>query len=425
MSTYGSDVLYREATGLEKAWSDVDADRLIETNAEAIIDIWDPYACPAQLLPFLAWAMGITFWNNKWSETTKRDWIARQFEFKSLRGTQAGIEMALDFAGRDVSQFGFTLVKAITQPQKVFSGPSLTKTQREAWLQKLPQVRVYYYRNRPIADHYKSFMGGWTGHNRRFFIEGMFPQPSQGLKHLERRATYNIGGVDTDITVTNFGNYYQLHIPSFEKQKVFSGRPFGERYFQPSDAVERLFTVAPRPSLPWRGPIGASLQAVDASPEVIKVPGEIGYAVYSNSALKHADFNLLHHKHFFLPSTAKYRIFDRYAINDGSVLSAPRPNVQFMGVGRYGWPAFTAELDVHMPSKQSYFKAGEGIAVPKRRFWIPHDPEPMNYVRRALEASRRLSDKLLLKPVPLARFIAGRPFIAGQDSYVIGRPEAI
>src|SRR4029079_18652841 len=97
----GAKLLYRAASGLEKAMADVDGERLIGTYAEIIHDQWDPYAISVNNLPYLGYAMGVMLWEDGWSESTQREWVARQFEYKALRGTQDGIEMALNYSGRD------------------------------------------------------------------------------------------------------------------------------------------------------------------------------------------------------------------------------------------------------------------------------------------------------------------------------------
>lgn len=142
---YGADLLYRQASPLEKSMIDVDAPRQTNIPAEIIIDTWDPYRCPLVLLPYLAWAMGVTFWNDDWSETTKRAWVAIQWEFKSLRGTDPAIYMAVDFAGRDVTPYGYAVRKIITAPQGQYPSPGMTHDELEEWLATLPQVRVYLF----------------------------------------------------------------------------------------------------------------------------------------------------------------------------------------------------------------------------------------------------------------------------------------
>ena len=92
---HGAKLLYRAATGLEKALADVDGERLTALYAEAVADVWDPWAISRENLPVLAWAMQARLWEDEWAEHTKREWTANQWHFQALRGTQAGVEMAL------------------------------------------------------------------------------------------------------------------------------------------------------------------------------------------------------------------------------------------------------------------------------------------------------------------------------------------
>jgi len=413
-------------TGAERAFTDVEYQRVIGTHAEIIRDIWDPNACPVGLLPFLAWAMGVNFWNDAWSEQTKRLWIALQWLYKSLRGTEAGVRMAVDFAGRDVSPFGYHVRQITTRPQQVFSGPSLTKEQREEWLSTLPQIRVYYYRSNGPDPLDKAFLGPTYGssHGGPFFLDS-FMLPSVAKTHLERRATYNVNGVDTDTTVTDFGNFYQLHIKGDAGDKVFVGDEIGGKFFIPSDAWKRLITVAPTPLPPRRVAIGPSVEPIQALPEFVQIAGDGTDGVYTGSNFQHNSGSFMNDHNYFIPSTAKFRVFDRFAINDGSDFPVAMPNKQFMGIGRYGWPAFTVQTDVSMAGKRTPYAAGDDFYVPKDRFWIPHDPKPIEYVCSAIESWRALRDRSWLKTGPTNIFVAGEAFIAGVDSFIVGKPNEV
>lgn len=172
---FGKQILYGASTGLEQSLVDVDSARITEINAELIRDIWNPQKCPERLLPYLAWAFGVEYWNTSWSETTKRTWIANQLIFKSMRGTAAAARMAVDFAGRDVSRWGYAVTKITTRPQQVFSGPSLTKAEREAWMQQLPQVRAWRIRDSAPSPLTKGFYGGHGSvrqHSYHFCLPG-------------------------------------------------------------------------------------------------------------------------------------------------------------------------------------------------------------------------------------------------------------
>src|SRR5262245_39351922 len=149
-----------------------------------------------------------------------------------------------------------------------------------------------------------------------------------------------------------------------------------------------------------------------------KVAGTRGRSVFSSSQ---GGENSVTGVGYYVPSTAKHRIFDRYAVVDGTKLLR-RPAFRFTGVGRYGFPAHTARLRVSIPGKKSPWAAGSGIMLPKLRFYIPHDGTRVENVRRAIQSAKRLSDKVLLDIGPKPRFVAGQPFIAGVDQLIVGRP---
>jgi len=117
-------ILYRTATGLEKAIVDVGGGRIIAIPAELIRDMWDPWRVSPENLPVLAWAMQAQLWEDDWPENTKREWIAEQWLYQSLRGTRRGIEMALHVMGRDFTcPDCYKLVDELTAPQGFFAIP--------------------------------------------------------------------------------------------------------------------------------------------------------------------------------------------------------------------------------------------------------------------------------------------------------------
>jgi len=61
--------------------------------------LWSPQTCPARLLPWLAWALSIDFWESDWPEQTKRDVVAGSLELHRHKGTPWAVEQALVLAG--------------------------------------------------------------------------------------------------------------------------------------------------------------------------------------------------------------------------------------------------------------------------------------------------------------------------------------
>ena len=74
---------------------------LAETGARVsnvpilVRESWNPATCPANLLPWLAWAFSVDQWDNSWSEQEKRDVIAASVYVHKKKGTISAIDRAL------------------------------------------------------------------------------------------------------------------------------------------------------------------------------------------------------------------------------------------------------------------------------------------------------------------------------------------
>ncbi|HEX8583057.1 MAG TPA: phage tail protein I [Allosphingosinicella sp.] len=58
-------------------------------------ELWDPYACEAWLLPWLAWGLSVDRWDSDWSEARKRHAVATSIELHRTKGTPAAVEAVL------------------------------------------------------------------------------------------------------------------------------------------------------------------------------------------------------------------------------------------------------------------------------------------------------------------------------------------
>jgi hypothetical protein len=237
--------------------------------------------------------------------------------------------------------------------------------------------------------------------------------PSTALSRRKRRVRWVVEGQETETTVTEFGSYFRLHIAAPAGDRVFSNDIIaGGQFYVPSTARKRLVTIQPTPRQPWRTAIGPTLEAVTSEPERVVVRATKGNGVFSSDICG---------ENFWVPSSAPRRIFERYAVNDGSRPIRPAA-VQFMGTGRYGFPAHTAHISVSIPGKRPEFAAGEGIAEPHTRFWLPSTAhQRVDRVCRAIVAAKRLTDKVQIITGPQPKFIAGRAFRAGE-TFIVGRP---
>jgi phage tail P2-like protein len=62
----------------------------------AVIEtLWDPWACPEPLLPWLASALSVDLWDDAWNSVAKRQAIADSPALHRLKGTREGLRRAL------------------------------------------------------------------------------------------------------------------------------------------------------------------------------------------------------------------------------------------------------------------------------------------------------------------------------------------
>lgn len=71
----------------------------------AIKTLWDPWTCPASLLPWLAWANSVDDWQESWPEQIKRRVVADAFEVHRYKGTPYSVQKALDSLGVQIDIF--------------------------------------------------------------------------------------------------------------------------------------------------------------------------------------------------------------------------------------------------------------------------------------------------------------------------------
>ncbi|AER31212.1 phage tail protein I [Pantoea ananatis] len=65
-------------------------------------DLWNPAACPAWFLPYLAWSFSVDRWDEAWAETVKRRVVMDAFYIHQHKGTISAVR-------RVVEPFGFLI----------------------------------------------------------------------------------------------------------------------------------------------------------------------------------------------------------------------------------------------------------------------------------------------------------------------------
>lgn len=64
--------------------------------------LWDPMTCPADLLPWLGWALSVDAWDGDWTVDQKRSAIAASIEVHRHKGTIGAVKKALEAVGYEV-----------------------------------------------------------------------------------------------------------------------------------------------------------------------------------------------------------------------------------------------------------------------------------------------------------------------------------
>jgi hypothetical protein len=154
------------------------------------------------------------------------------------------------------------------------------------------------------------------------------------------------------------------------------------------------------------------MEPLTAEPDRLVYPSTRRRSVYCDVPMR------LHGRDYYVPSDAWSRIYQRYSINDGSTELNSRRPVQFMGIGRYGFPKYTAWIGMSLRSRRRY-AVFSGITY--RKYYQPHDPTPVKRAKIAVQASKKIADRILLELGPVPSFIAGRTFLAEKQSFIVGR----
>lgn len=89
-----ADLLPPNSSELEAALEKL-AHRATETSAP-FHWLWDAERCPLHLLPWLAWALGVSEWSNRWPESRKRSVVASALRVRGRAGTAGAVREAVE-----------------------------------------------------------------------------------------------------------------------------------------------------------------------------------------------------------------------------------------------------------------------------------------------------------------------------------------
>jgi phage tail P2-like protein len=426
LETAGEDLLYRNASGLEKSLATVDAYRLIATYAELVRDQWDPWAISYRNLGYLAWAMGVNLWEDDWGEAFRRWWVANQWTFKYYRGSDLGLQMA-------VEAINCKIVRLTRPPALFYPGAALTTAERQAYVARFPQLRLYPYAPRPQLP-WLNYLGGVTYkggppkyvHNGRFFgpLEKFYPTNfNAGGSYLRACTVYEPRtGLETQCTVRRvYGVLAGKQTPTYYDEITLPARK--DNHFYPGTGNKYYF-------LPKGYPLNHTrrhaivLGALDSTASrLVRVPrdGSLDITQFQaifqtivpglNPLQVRPEWVFVEHpwhkyqfyckrsigpKRFLVKSDAWMYLYERWYLFDPTRLPDYRRANTYIGRSRFGIRKYSAEAKIaaywNWPKRYSYYGGFMGPG----RFFAPQNTAMIEKVRRAVTASMAARDTIAI-----------------------------
>lgn len=146
------------ATTLERAAEAADAQLLAIPMVHHLL--WNPWTCPAEFLPFLAWTVSVDTWDSEWPEHIKRARIASSFQIQRHKGTAQSISDVVASFGGQVQLREWWQMDPPGQPHTfelllTISGQGGQRATAEF----INQVMAAVDRAKPVRSHYTFTQG--------------------------------------------------------------------------------------------------------------------------------------------------------------------------------------------------------------------------------------------------------------------------
>ena len=360
---------------------------------------------PAAALPLLAEQFhvgGLEGWDWVTTEAQRRQLILDSIADHRLKGTLAGLRRA---GGRA----GLSIVRAVTPPAKVYLAPTLTKGERDAWLARYPQLRLYRYRTRG-----QRLAPGWYC-NAAFVGGRHYPTVTDAVLRLGWRSfARSADGVETPITTL----VREIVRPQAEAQLDLAIRRPGAAGFgtYPTRLIPRAFLVTQdgggrlfnitltTPYLDF----DESLHQHAARPGLGLI--DIRYAVTAERGEAHGAHLGAWVAGYLADNGARDRLYRRFHLFDPAVPLTPRGKSLHVGAMKLGMPAFTAELRTALPGRASPRLTGRFCAG----YLAPRAPSRLEPAAATLRLAVAARDRVWLDTHDRQVLASGGGVLAGR-----------
>jgi phage tail P2-like protein len=140
--------------------------------------LWDPYTCPLELLPWLAWALSIDSWKSYWSEAIKRERVAQAIAIQRRKGTAQSVRAVVESFGGSVDLREWWQQSPAGDPHTFSLWLTLTDAiGNEASAEFVDDVIDEVRRTKPVRSHFT-------------FTQGLNARRGIGIAAVARPAIY-------------------------------------------------------------------------------------------------------------------------------------------------------------------------------------------------------------------------------------------
>lgn len=418
----GSKLLFQDSSGLERAWADVTIDGIIRIPDWVITDQWDPYLISENNLPYLAWGMGVNLWEDVWSVGVKREWVAAQWLYKSMRGAPAAYRMALGLSGYEITDM-------VRPPQGFFLSPELTKEQYDTWIHRMPELRITYQLRYGLRNHLHFFFDAEdpdVGLANVGFLDHSFIMPNDGWELYGRLAVIRHHGTDTPVhSIEYHPHFEQAGVVDFERfstigdathgfvlDRSFIDDPRPRAFIGAADVEPKLYTI--RLDRSYAHDLSElSLTTVVPDLEPITPRYERNSDIGTKGPWLHLDHSFFGQDEFLDRVDGGDRMLaDRVFLLDPAVQAPMNEGISFLDHSRIGLEKCTAEVQVDLHTREprsSFFIHDSYIDA---AYLTPENDGDRRRAMRAIRDAKALRDTILVAFDPVRPLRVGDPVTA-------------
>ncbi|WP_309628734.1 phage tail protein I [Brevundimonas sp.] len=383
-------LLPANASPLMRAFAAENALRRDAFPAELVGQSWDPWSCGVDILDRLAWALSVDVWEGGWDELRKREAIAASPRLHSLKGTVEGIRLHL-------AQAGASLRQAVTPTTRLFATPVVDKATRDAWLARMPQIRIYLASETGIAK-VEAFAG-----SARAFAGRMFASFDAGEGLYGRRAVLVDGDqvtplrrarVDTVVRVADAVELERVFIPGGKAPALYAGRSFLGRSFMAAPvSPPRVVTFALRRTYSHQhsqlhlDTVSPGLEPMEVAHDRVAGTGKAGLMQFAGRGPA---------RRFATPDGGAGLLYDRVLLQDGKRDGPWVRAHSFAGHARLGPKPFNATLLIDAPGRLQTRAAVARRWIAGRSVAAPHDTAKLEAALAAVRVSKAHRDRILV-----------------------------